>query len=177
MPDALHISDEYRSLLPDTEALTAPSIQLYVQPNTFGARQLIGAVMGYTRSFTRNTLRRLELDSSIPGQAIEIIPLAVSNFTITIKRAALNTESMMEALGFDKVEDLMLTATPILIEEVRSRFDRVKNKKYQRILRYNGCILKSNPINVDLYGDWMIVQECELDVATCELDDEHEVSN
>ena len=170
-------TNDYITNLAGSEARTAPSLQLYVTQISDsltaldGPRIPIGALQGYSRNQNRAVFRRTELDSVVPGQAIEIIPLATTSFTIIAKRVLLNTSTMLEALGYSKIEDLMLANTPLLIEEVAYR--KLPDGTHKtKITRFHGCVIKSNPVEVDITGEWMIVQECEFEVAYCEVDPE-----
>ena len=86
------------SKLPRTKARTAPSILIKgTKPN--GETVTIGAVKSFRRTIDRNTTRRFELDSDIPGITTEIIPGAVTGFSITLGRTLLNKSTMLEAFG------------------------------------------------------------------------------
>jgi hypothetical protein len=196
------LSGQYLTNLPATQAQTAPSIQLYVvDPGNLNTglsywttsqknRKLIGAVTGYTRSMTRNTIRRTELDSEVPGRAFEIIPLAITNFSLTLKTVMLSRQLLSDVLGFNNqkllgfnvgngsVEDLSLMNRPLLLEEHRySRYWESNKWVYKkRAIRYNGCILKSYPISMDINGEWMVMQDCEFDVAYSEVSEEENIN-
>ncbi len=151
--------------LPNTEARPAPSIVIKAtKPD--GTIVSIGAVAGFTRRIDRNTTRRYELDSDTPGITVEVIPGAVTGFSISIRRAMLNSKNMMEAFGLVSVEDLIHQNIPIDIEEHRF----LPNGKEQ-IVTYRGCYFKSNPLEVAIDRDWLIMQEAELEVSTAEVRD------
>ena len=105
--------------------------------------------------------RRRELDSNVPGITVEIVPGAVTDFTITIDRAMLNKSSMLEAFGIAGVEDLIHQNIPIDIEEHRFTPDGK-----EQIVTYKGCYFKDNPLTVDIDGDWLIIQSASLEVTT-----------
>ena len=151
--------------LPDTGARVAPSIVIKatMPDNTMKA---IGAVMGFTRRIDRSMTRRMELDSDTPGICVEVIPGAISGFSITIKRAMMNQKNMMEAFGLIGIEDLIHQNIPIDIEEHRF----LPNGK-QQIVTYRSCYFKSNPLEIAIDRDWMIIQDAELEVTTAEVRD------
>ena len=170
------INGNYLTNVPATIATTAPSIQLYV---TFpgNSRKLIGAIMSFDKTTSRNMTRRVSLTSEIPGQTVEIIPGALNSLSLTIKRAMLNRASIMEELGYADIEDLIIANTPLTIEEVR--YIRVAkgqpdpiaggtapgDKYYNKVITYNSCYLKSAPMSVNVDGDWIVMQDCEIEVA------------
>ena len=159
------------SQLPMTKARTAPSILIKAAKS--GEKPVtIGAVQSFKRAMTRNTTRRFELDSDIPGQTTELIPQGISNFTITVDRVMLNTSTMLKAFGFKGVEDLVFQNIPITIEEHRYRWDDVAKKEYKQIVEYVGCFFTGNPQDLAVNADWTMVQSATLDVATCIVHDE-----
>ena len=151
--------------LPRITARPASSILIKATKPTGGAAVTIGAVKGFRRSIDRNTSRRYELDSDVPGRTVEIIPGVVTGFTITLERAMLNAASMLEAFGISGVEDLIYQNIPITIEEHRFSYDGTTEKK--QIVSYTGCYFKSNPLEISVDGDWLIIQSADLEVATC----------
>lgn len=146
--------------LPGVDARTAPSIVIKAT-NPSGQMLSIGAIKKVSRTITRQITRRRELDSNIPGISVELVPGAVTEFSITIERAMLNKSNMMEAFGIIGVEDLISQNTPINIEEHRFRPDGTV-----QIVTYNGCYFKTNPETVDVDNDWLLVQTAELEVTT-----------
>lgn len=153
--------------LPRTKARTAPSILIKASKPEGGAPVTLGAVKSFRRSIDRNTTRRYELDSDVPGITTEIIPGAVTGFSITIGRAMLNKSTMLEAFGIVGVEDLIYQNIPITIEEHRYFYDADTKQEKKQIVSYLGCYFKSNPLEINLDGDWLIVQDADLEVATC----------
>ena len=149
--------------LPGVKARTAPSIVIKATDPS-GKMKTIGAVKKLDRRISRNMTRRRELDSNVPGITVEIVPGAVTDFSITIDRAMLNKSSMLEAFGIASVEDLIYQNTPIDIEEHRFRPDGSV-----QIVTYKGCYFKSNPQAVDIDSNWLIVQSAELDVTTANV--------
>ena len=154
--------DPKSKLLPRTKARVASSISIYATVN--GEKFRIGAVKELSRTISRNTSRRLELDSDVPGRTVEIIPGSISGFNITIKRAMLYSGSMLEAFGFDKVEDLIFQNFPIEIEETRHS----PNGNTQ-IVTYTGCYFTSNPVDYNIEGDWQVIQSATLEVTTANV--------
>lgn len=153
--------------LPRTKARTAPSILIKATKPTGGSPVTIGAVKSFSRSIDRNTSRRYELDSDVPGITVEIIPGAVTGFSIQIGRAMLNKSTMLESFGILGIEDLIYQNIPITIEEHRYFYDDVTKSEKKQIVSYLGCYFKSNPLEINLDGDWLIVQNADLEVATC----------
>ena len=145
------------------EARTSPSIVIKATDPS-GKILSIGAIKKIDRRITRSITRRRELDSNVPGISVELVPGAVTDFSITIDRAMLNKSSMLEAFGIASVEDLIYQNTPIDIEEHRFRPDGSV-----QIVTYKGCYFKSNPQAVDIDNDWLIVQSAELDVTTANV--------
>jgi hypothetical protein len=121
----------------------------------------IGAVKKLDRRITRNMARRRELDSNVPGITVEIVPGAVTDFSLTISRAMLNSSTMLEGFGITGVEDLIHQNIPIDIEEHRFLSDG-----REQIITYKSCYFKSNPQTIDIDNDWIIVQDAELEVTT-----------
>lgn len=151
--------------LPNTGARTAPSIVIKAtMPD--GSMKSIGAIQGFSRRIDRNMTRRMELDSDTPGITVEVIPGAINGFSITIRRAMMNQKNMMEAFGLVAIEDLIHQNIPIDIEEHRF----LPNGKEQ-IVTYRKCYFKSNPLEVAIDRDWVIVQDAELEVTTAEVRD------
>jgi hypothetical protein len=146
--------------LAGTDARTAPSIIIKATTPS-GQMRSIGAVKKLDRRISRNMTRRRELDSNVPGITVEIVPGAVTDFTLTISRAMLNKSTMMEAFGIAGVEDLIHQNIPIDIEEHRFLPDGK-----EQIITYKSCYFKSNPQSVDIDNEWLIVQDAELEVAT-----------
>lgn len=146
--------------LANLDARTAPSI-IIKATGPDGKMRSIGAVKKLDRRISRNMSRRRELDSNTPGITVEIVPGAVTDFSLTISRAMLNKSSMMEAFGITGVEDLIHQNIPIDIEEHRFLPDGK-----EQIITYKGCYFKSNPQSIDIDADWIIVQDAELEVAT-----------
>jgi hypothetical protein len=79
---------------------------------------------------------------------------------------------MMTALGYNSVEDLIRTNTPLQITE--RRFSRYYDKntstwrmRYVDVL-YKSCFLKSYPTTTAIDGDWIVIQDCDLEVAMAE---------
>jgi hypothetical protein len=131
-----------------------------------GTMKSIGAVMGFTRRIDRNTTRRMELDSDTPGITVEVIPGAISGFSITIRRAMMNQKNMLEAFGLVAIEDLIHQNIPIDIEEHRFLPDG-----REQIVTYRKCYFKNNPLEVAIDRDWLIIQDAELEVTTAEVKD------
>ena len=157
--------------LPRTRAVTAPSILIKAGP-VGGAIVTIGAVKKFGRSITRNNTRRFELDSDVPGLTAELIPNAVTGFTLSISRAMLQRSTMMKAFGFSGIEDLTYQNIPITLEEHRYRYDETDKTEHKQIVEYTGCYFNSNPQEVSIDGDWLLVQDATLDVASCVVHDE-----
>ena len=158
---------DYTKLPKDLQARTAPSIVIEAtRPD--GSYVTIGAVKKLDRRISRNMSRRRELDSVVPGITMEIVPGAVTTFSVTLDRAVLNKSTMLEAFGITGVEDLIYQNIPIEIKEHRVTHMKDGSKKEQ-IVTYKGCYFKENPMTVDIDTDWLIIQSCELEVATCEV--------
>jgi len=145
----------------NTGARTAPSIVIKAT-NPQGQMISIGGIKRMSRTITRTTSRRRELDSNVPGITVEIIPGPVTAFEIRISRAMLNSSTMLEGFGITGLEDLIYQNIPLTVEEHRFQ----PNGKEQ-VVTYTGCYFKDNPIDIDIDGDWQIVQEATLEVATC----------
>jgi hypothetical protein len=111
---------------------------------------------------TRDMTRRRELDSDIPGQTVEIIPGAVTQFEITIERALLYKSNILEAFGIGGIEDLTQQNIPFEIVEVRNNLDGT-----QEIVTYNGCYFKDNPMSLDIDREWIMYQKATVEVASC----------
>ena len=149
------------SRLPQTTARTVPSITIRASlPD--GTFKTIGAIKTFTRTISRNTTRRFELDQDIPGRTVEIIPGAVNNIAITIRRAMLYRASLLEEFGYGGVEDLVSQNVPIEVVEIRH--PKHTGDAPQQVT-YHGCYFTSNPMSVDIDGDWQIIQEAELQVG------------
>jgi hypothetical protein len=146
--------------LAGSTARTAPSIVIKAT-NPAGQMISIGAIKKIDRRITRTNTRRRELDSNVPGISVELIPGAVTDFSITIDRAMLNKSNMLEAFGISGVEDLIYQNIPIDIEEHRFNPDGS-----EQIITYKGCYFNSNPESVDIDGNWLIIQSATLDVTT-----------
>jgi hypothetical protein len=146
--------------LPQTSARTAPSITIKAT-NKLGQEFTIGAVKSFTRTIDRQATRRFELDQDIPGRTVEIIPGAVNNISITLSRAMLYRASMLDEFGFTGVEDLVEQNIPFQIIEVRHS---AKGNPAQ-IVTYHGCYFTSNPISVNIDGDWQIIQDAGIIVS------------
>lgn len=155
------------SKLPRTKARTAPSIIIKATKPEGGTPVTIGAVKGFRRTIARNMTRRYELDTDVPGITTEIIPGAVTDFTITIDRAMLNKSAMLKAFGITAAEDLIHQNVPITIEEHRFWYDEVAKTSKKQVVSYLGCYFKSNPMEINLDGDWLIIQSADLEVQTC----------
>lgn len=148
------------SQLAGTTARTAPSI--VIKATTPAGKMIsIGAVKKFSRKISRNMKRRRELDSNVPGITVEIVPGAVDTFELTLDRAVLNKSTMLEAFGITGVEDLIYQNTPIDVEEHRFNPDGS-----EQIVTYKDCFFKDNPMDVDIDGDWIIVQSATLEVTT-----------
>ena len=165
------ITQEYLNNIPATEAVAAPSFQLFVS-NGKGTPILIGAIQSFNKASTRNMTRRLSLSSTIPGQTVEIIPGALQSLSLTIKRAMLNSSTMMNALGFGQMEDLIRANTPLTIKEVRyiraiptagTALTASTGTTYT--VTYNSCYVKTMPMDVSVEGDWLVIQNCEIEVG------------
>ena len=146
--------------LAGVDARTAPSIIIKVTDPS-GKMRSLGAVRKIDRRISRTITRRRELDSNVPGITVELVPGAVTDFSITIDRAMLNKSTMLEAFGISGVEDLIHQNIPIDIEEHRFNPDGK-----EQIVTYKGCYFKDNPQTVDVEGDWLIIQSATLDVTT-----------
>lgn len=161
------------SKLAGTMARTAPSIGIYLYGPNSDIR--IGAVKSMSRTVNRGGVRRFELDAAIPGRTVEIIPGKIDALDITIRRAMLYSSDMMEAFGYPSVTDLVEQNVPIEVREYRyAKPIRDVNGNITangdtdnpiQIVRYIGCYFTSNPQNVDIDGDWQIVQEATLMVS------------
>lgn len=159
------------SMLPRTTARPASSI--LIKAGKAGTTPVvIGAVKSFKRAMSRNTTRRFELDSDIPGQTAELIPGPINSFTITLDRTMLNKSTMLKAFGFSGVEDLVFQNIPITLEEHRYRYDDVAKTEHKQIVEYVGCYFTSNPQELTLDADWTMIQSASLDVATCIVHDE-----
>lgn len=150
--------------LPDTDARVSTSIVVLAEDPVTKQFKSIGAIMGLSRTISRSTTRRRELDSDPPGVAVELIPNVVTDLSITITRAMLNTASMVEAFGFFLIEDLTSQNIPITIREVRNNPNGT-----QQVVEYQKCFFTSNPVAYDITGDIMVVQEANLDVTTVKV--------
>ncbi len=154
--------------LPNTLARLSPSIVIRATGKN-GQTNSIGAVVEMSRTVTRSVSRRFELDSEVPGRAVEIIPGAVTNVSLTIKTAMLYTGSLLETLGFYNAEDLALQNVPIDIREVR--FERPNpaagpnGSPKTQVVEYIGCYFTNNPLSVRIDGDWQILQDFSLEVS------------
>jgi hypothetical protein len=121
----------------------------------------IGGVKSMERRLDRNMTRRRELDSDPPGVTIEIIPGAVTTFELTITRAMLYKNALLEGFGINGIEDLIAQSIPLEVHEIRNNLDG----SVQTVI-YKGCYFKSNPQSIDLDGDWIIFQAGVLEVAS-----------
>ena len=142
------------------KAATAPNIVIKATDKN-GKVQSIGAIQSYSKSMSRSNTRRMELDSDVPGMTAEIIPGAISDFTITIKRALMNKNTMLEAFGYTGVNDLILQNIPVEIEEHRYKPDGSSEQLYV----LHGCYFKSCNLEVDISRDWTLIETASLDVA------------
>jgi hypothetical protein len=151
--------------LPEITARTAPSIVIKASKPGGGNLETIGAIKSMDRSISRNITRRRELDSETPGITVELIPGAVTTFSLTLGRTVLNKSTMLEAFGILNVEDLIHQNIPITIEETR-HFKSGSEQKTQ-VVTYTGCYFKENPFTVDIDDNWQIIQSAQIEVATC----------
>jgi hypothetical protein len=142
------------------KARTVPSIVIKATAPD-GRLISIGGIKSMERTIDRNMSRRRELDSDIPGVTIEIIPGAVTSFQLTITRAMLYKSALLEGFGINGIEDLIEQNIPLEIHEIRNNLDG----SVQTVV-YKGCYFKSNPMSIDLDGDWVIMQSAVLEVAT-----------
>lgn len=146
--------------LAPTRARSVPSI--VIKGTTPDGKLIsIGAVKSMERRLDRNMTRRRELDSDVPGVTVEIVPGAVTTFELTITRAMLYKNSLLEGFGINGIEDLIEQNIPLEIHEVRSNLDGTS-----QTVVYRGCYFKSNPQTIDLDGDWVIMQAGVLEVAS-----------
>ena len=159
------------SKLPSTKARVSSSLSIMVKNPTNGQWMRIGAVQKLSRGVSKRTQRRREFDSDIPGVTVELIPNPTDTITLTIERAILYKANMLEAFGFDKVEDLVENNIPVTIREyakvptgipaTNAGLAGVKDKIYE----YQDCYFTSNPIEYNLTRDILMIQTCTLDVT------------
>jgi len=147
--------------LASTKARAATSIVISAQSPIDDKWYTIGAIDAVTRRIDRTNARRRELDSDTPGETIELMP-GPSTITITLRRAVLYKSSLIEALGFDTVEDLIQQNKPVNIRETRNSPSGANGTQ---VIEYQGCYFTSNPFNYDITRDWIIMQDVDLDVA------------
>ena len=147
--------------LPPTGARPVPSIVISAT-GPAGSSIAIGAIKSMDRRISRKMTRRRELDSDVPGIAIEIMPGVVETFELTVGRAMMYTGSMLEAFGIGGIEDLILQNIPFSVVETRYNADGT----YQ-VVTYSGCYFKDNPQKIDVDSDWIIVQDAVIEVTTC----------
>jgi len=146
--------------LSPNRARSAPSI--VIKATTPDGKLIsIGAVKSMERRITREMTRRRELDSDPPGVTIEIVPGAVTTFELTIERAMLYKNNLLEGFGINGVEDLILQNIPFEIHEVRNNLDGSS-----QTIVYKGCYFKENPVAIDLDRDWIIFQRATIEVAS-----------
>lgn len=156
-----------KKLSTSTEARTAPSIGIWLYKSA-SKRTRIGAIQEYAVSQNRNNTRRMELDSDPPGRTIEMVPGPVTDFTLTIKRAMLNTVAMFEAFGVTTTEDLVGQTDPLEIEEVRAI---PGSSTATQTVNYKSCFAKSIGLSVDIKNEWVLVQDMVLDVGYSDFTD------
>ena len=132
----------------------------------------IGGIKSMERRVSRNMTRRRELDSDPPGVTVEIIPGAVTTFELTITRAMLYKNSLLEGFGINGLEDLIQQNIPLEVHEIRNNLDGTS----QTVI-YKGCYFKDNPQSIDLDGDWIIFQAGVLEVATAVVTGTKQVAN
>lgn len=147
--------------LAPTRARSVPSIVLKATTPT-GKLVSIGAIKAMERRITREMTRRRELDSDPPGVTIELIPGAVTTFELSIERAMLYKSNMLEAFGFNGVEDLIVQNIPFEIHEIRNNLDGTS-----QTVVYKGCYFADNPVTIDVDREWVIMQRATIHVATC----------
>ena len=140
------------------KAGTAPNIVIKATGKD-GKVVSIGAIQSYSKSMSRSNTRRMELDSDVPGMTAEMIPGAIGDFTITIKRALMNKNTMLEAFGYTSINDLIFQNIPIEVEEHRHRPDGT-----EQLYILHGCFFKSCNLEVDISRDWTLIETASLDV-------------
>jgi len=154
--------------IPVTEARLATSIKLvYEKKNpdgTYSAPVVIGAVSGFERSIDRTIERRRALDSDIPGETVELYP-GVTEITLSITRAVLYKNTLVEACGFENVEDLLLQRVPINIIEERYKPDAEGNLVLDKQIRYEDCYFRTNPLSYEVAGALTVIQDVDLVVT------------
>ena len=148
--------------LANTIARSAASMTIAVTNKEGGTPVTIGAVESVSRRIDRTSnVRRRELDSNVPGQCVEIIP-GPSTITLTLKRAVLYNNTMMEALGLGSIEDLIENNIPIQLIETRNNPGATPSAQ---VITYHGAIPTNNPFDYDLTRDWTVMQDVTFDVA------------
>jgi hypothetical protein len=153
------MSLEPKKLAPNRARSVASIVIKATTPD--GQIKSIGGIKSMERRLDRNMTRRRELDSDPPGVTIEIIPGAVTTFELTITRAMLYKNAMLEGFGINGIEDLISQNIPLEVHEIRNNLDGSS----QTVI-YKGCYFKSNPQTIDLDGDWIIFQSAVLEVAS-----------
>jgi hypothetical protein len=149
--------------LPKTKARVATSLVLAIK-RTDGKIVKIGAVQRFERALSRDVTRRREFDSDPPGVTVELIPNPTRTLTLTIARAVLYKNTLLDEFGFNGIEDLIEANIPITIYE--HRFDPDGNVE---TVEYVDCYFTAYPIAYDLTRDLLMIQTATLEAAKAVL--------
>jgi len=155
--------------VPLTNAATAAGIYI-IGGKAGGEKHRIGAIMSLTESITRSNTRRFEIDADFPGRTTEIIPGKINGLSLEVKRAVLFKKSkagddqsvnMLSDLMQTEVYDMLYQRSPVDIEKhMVSPKDGADS-----VVVYKDCFLSSMRHNIDISGEWMIVEDATFDVS------------
>lgn len=153
--------------LAQTNARVPASIVIQIKTGDEGA-VTIGAATGMSVNMSRRLTRRFELDTDIPGRSVEIIPGALQDLSLRIKRAMLYNNLSID--GGDFVEYLkkrgIYTAYDILAQKypfdvIEKRYNPTnpgESDSYNEVV-YKSCFVESVPYDYEITGEWLIIQD------------------
>ncbi len=154
-----------RGIIPQTKGRLAQSliIRSYVvdedynsfsNPTGFSTGKVVGACMQFDRQEFRKTINRKSIGKK-GFRPFHNIPLAC-DVDITMKRVALYREDFLSEIG-NISGSLMYQDRPLVLEEVQRT-----PLGGSEIFQYHDCWFETNPMNYDIMGDLLIVQNIKV---------------
>lgn len=150
--------------LAKTNARVPASIVIQIKYGDKGA-ETIGAVTGMSVRMSRRLTRRFELDTDIPGSSVEIIPGALQDLSLSLKRVILYNSidkggDVLEYLknkGIYSYYDILSQKYPF--EIIEKRYNPSDSGDSYSEITYTGCMVESMPYDYEISGEWIIVQD------------------
>ena len=140
-----------------------------VVQNALSKMVSVYAITYFQESQERQTMGRFEVDSDVPGKALEIFEQPLER-TISLKRGVLYSSDLMAAIGYEnELKKRSNVADASILSQLRKPFILIKkdtSPSGESIMTlYRGCILQRLSKTYDLRSDLAVIEDVSIRYA------------